>query len=226
MKITTWNVNSLTARLQHVLDWTAANPVDVLCLQELKLTDDRFPLDGLARGRLRALRRVRPEDLQRRGDHEPQAVARRGEEHRRLCRRAFTRDRGDRRRPARRAAAGQRLLRQRAGARHREVRLQDELAARSERDYLREELPRHPRLVLVGDFNIAPEDRDSWDPEGLRDTIHHTTRGARPFPRAARSWACATASGCSSSRRRASAGGTTACSATRRTAACASTTSW
>ena len=44
MKLTTWNVNSLTARLQHVLDWTAANPVDVLCLQELKLTDDKFPL--------------------------------------------------------------------------------------------------------------------------------------------------------------------------------------
>ena len=44
MKITTWNVNSLTARLQHVLDWLATNPVDVLCLQELKLTDDKFPL--------------------------------------------------------------------------------------------------------------------------------------------------------------------------------------
>ena len=43
------------------------------------------------------------------------------------------------------------------------------------RDYLREELARHPRLVLVGDFNIAPEDRDSYDPEGLRETIHHTT---------------------------------------------------
>ncbi|MES1162843.1 MAG: endonuclease/exonuclease/phosphatase family protein, partial [Rhizobacter sp.] len=47
MRITTWNVNSLTARLQHVLDWTATNPVDVLCLQELKLTDDKFPLDAL-----------------------------------------------------------------------------------------------------------------------------------------------------------------------------------
>ena len=35
MKIATWNVNSLTARLQHVLDWLIANPVDVLCLQEL-----------------------------------------------------------------------------------------------------------------------------------------------------------------------------------------------
>ena len=47
MKITTWNVNSLIARLQHVLDWLAANPVDVLCLQELKLTDDKFPLEVL-----------------------------------------------------------------------------------------------------------------------------------------------------------------------------------
>ena len=47
MKITTWNVNSLTARLQHVLDWLIANPVEVLCLQELKLTDDKFPLDVL-----------------------------------------------------------------------------------------------------------------------------------------------------------------------------------
>jgi exodeoxyribonuclease III len=47
MKITTWNVNSLAARLQHVLDWTRANPVDVLCIQELKLTDDKFPLEVL-----------------------------------------------------------------------------------------------------------------------------------------------------------------------------------
>jgi exodeoxyribonuclease-3 len=43
MKIATWNVNSLTARLQHVLDWLALNPVDALCLQELKLTADKFP---------------------------------------------------------------------------------------------------------------------------------------------------------------------------------------
>nr|MBP7453852.1 endonuclease/exonuclease/phosphatase family protein [Ottowia sp.] len=47
MHITTWNVNSLTARLQHVLDWLAANPVDVLALQELKMTDDKFPFDAL-----------------------------------------------------------------------------------------------------------------------------------------------------------------------------------
>ena len=41
MKIATWNVNSLTIRLPQVLDWLSANPVDALCLQELKLTDEK-----------------------------------------------------------------------------------------------------------------------------------------------------------------------------------------
>ena len=44
MKIATWNVNSLKVRLPHLLQWLGANPVDVLCLQETKLTDDKFPL--------------------------------------------------------------------------------------------------------------------------------------------------------------------------------------
>ncbi|HEY0846781.1 MAG TPA: exodeoxyribonuclease III, partial [Noviherbaspirillum sp.] len=44
MKLATWNVNSLKVRLPQVLQWLADNPVDVLCLQELKLTDDKFPL--------------------------------------------------------------------------------------------------------------------------------------------------------------------------------------
>ena len=43
MKLATWNVNSLKVRLPHVLDWLAANPVDVLCLQETKQQDEDFP---------------------------------------------------------------------------------------------------------------------------------------------------------------------------------------
>ena len=35
--------------------------------------------------------------------------------------------------------------------------------------------------MLLGDFNIAPEDRDSFDPEGLRETIHHTTEERAHF---------------------------------------------
>ena len=47
MKIVTWNVNSLKVRLPHVLDWLAANKPDALCLQELKLEDKAFPLAEL-----------------------------------------------------------------------------------------------------------------------------------------------------------------------------------
>ena len=41
-------------------------------------------------------------------------------------------------------------------------------------DWVPGEMQAHERLVLVGDFNAAPEDRDSYDPVGLADTIHHT----------------------------------------------------
>jgi exodeoxyribonuclease-3 len=44
MKLTTWNVNSLKVRLPQVLQWLADNPVEVLCLQETKTTDDKFPV--------------------------------------------------------------------------------------------------------------------------------------------------------------------------------------
>ena len=50
MKIATWNVNSLTVRLPQVIDWLKAQEalgadqaIDVLALQELKMTDDKFP---------------------------------------------------------------------------------------------------------------------------------------------------------------------------------------
>ena len=43
MKLATWNVNSLKVRLPHVAQWLENNPVDVLCLQETKITDDKFP---------------------------------------------------------------------------------------------------------------------------------------------------------------------------------------
>lgn len=44
MKLATWNVNSLKVRLPQVLQWLSTSPVDILCLQETKLTDDKFPV--------------------------------------------------------------------------------------------------------------------------------------------------------------------------------------
>lgn len=46
MKLATWNVNSLKVRLPQVLAWLEANPVDALCLQELKQDHDKFPLEA------------------------------------------------------------------------------------------------------------------------------------------------------------------------------------
>ncbi len=45
-KLASWNVNSLKVRLPQVLDWLALTEVDMLALQETKLTDDQFPLDA------------------------------------------------------------------------------------------------------------------------------------------------------------------------------------
>ncbi len=46
---------------------------------------------------------------------------------------------------------------------------------------LRAELAAHPRLVLLGDFNITVDDRDSYDPVALRETIHHTSEERQHF---------------------------------------------
>src|SRR6266851_2902978 len=45
MKIATWNVNSILARLPLVTRWLDAVQPDVLCMQETKCTDDKFPAD-------------------------------------------------------------------------------------------------------------------------------------------------------------------------------------
>ena len=47
MRIATWNVNSLKVRLDHLLGWLQENPIDIVCLQETKLIDEKFPVDAL-----------------------------------------------------------------------------------------------------------------------------------------------------------------------------------
>jgi exodeoxyribonuclease-3 len=174
MKLTTWNVNSLTARLQHVLDWTAANPVDVLCLQELKLTDDKFPLEALrAAGypHCAVFGQKTYNGVAIMSRHPLRDIVKNivgfDDEHSRLIAATIDCDAG-----ALRLVNGYFVNGQAPGTDKFEYKMS---WLRGLRDSLREELAAHPRLVLAGDFNIAPEDRDSWDPEGLRETIHHTT---------------------------------------------------
>jgi exodeoxyribonuclease-3 len=49
VKIATWNVNSIRARLDHALDWVERVKPDILCMQETKVTDDDFPTDEFVR---------------------------------------------------------------------------------------------------------------------------------------------------------------------------------
>ena len=77
------------------------------------------------------------------------------------------------------------------------------------REYVAAELARHPQLVVLGDFNVAPEDRDVHDPKAWEGSVHVQPARARGAAGAARHRASRTASGCSSSRRSPSPGGTT-----------------
>ncbi|HUS11814.1 MAG TPA: exodeoxyribonuclease III, partial [Pyrinomonadaceae bacterium] len=49
MRLATWNVNSIIARLPHVIRWLEAIQPDVLCMQETKCTDDKFPFDEFSK---------------------------------------------------------------------------------------------------------------------------------------------------------------------------------
>jgi exodeoxyribonuclease III len=174
MKITTWNINSLTARLQHVLDWVATNPVDVLCLQELKLTDEKFPLlelqgagyahcevfgqktyNGVA-----IVSRTPLRDVTRN-------IAGFADESSRVISATLDAPGG-----ALRLINGYFVNGQAPGTEKFAYKMAW-LAALNRQ--VAAELSAHPRLMLVGDFNITPEDRDSYDPVGLAETIHHST---------------------------------------------------
>ena len=181
MQIATWNVNSLSVRLPQVLDWLAAHPVDVLCLQELKLTEDKFPFmelhaagyEAVAFGQktyngVAILTRTAPTAVVRNipGFEDEQA---------RVIAATVETPQG----PLR-VLNGYFVNGQAPGT--------DKFAYKLEwlaalQDWLRDELAAHPRLALVGDFNIAPEDRDSYDPVGLKDTIHHTVEERAHFQR-------------------------------------------
>ena len=174
MKITTWNVNSLTARLQHVLDWLAVNPVDVLALQELKLTDDKFPHQALREAGYEAAvfgqKTYNGVALLTRAPLTTDDVTRNipgfADESARVIAATVPAPGG----PLR-VVNGYFVNGQAPGSDKFDYKMS---WLRALRDWLREELAAHPRLVLVGDFNIAPEDRDSFDPVGLAGTILHT----------------------------------------------------
>ena len=165
MKIATWNVNSLKVRLPHVLDWLAVTQADVLCLQETKMEDKVFPhaeleaagyraihngqktYNGvaiLARGALEDVRF----DIPGFDDEQKRVVAATVNGRRIVC--AYMPN-------------GQAVGSDKYGYK---LRWLEALAG-----LLREELQRWPQLALLGDYNIAPDDRDVHDPVAWKDQI-------------------------------------------------------
>jgi len=159
VKLATWNVNSLKVRLPQLLDWLGTRQPDVVCLQETKLQDENFPRDEIAAAGYHVLFS---------GQKTYNGVA--------LLSREPAQDRVD-------ALPGfpdpqKRVLAATVG----DIRTiciyipngqsvdsdkyrykLDWLAALHA--WLKEELARHPKLALLGDYNIAPDERDVHDPK-------------------------------------------------------------
>lgn len=165
MKIASWNVNSIRQRLVHVKEWLAANEPDVLALQEIKVVTENFPaaefeplgyrcaVDGQkAYNGVALLSRAQP------GVIAP-GMTNFEDEHKRALAASY----GDLRVVDLYVPNGQSV-----GSDKYEYKLRWLSALR---DHLREELIAHPRMVVVGDFNIAPEDRDVHDPEKWRGQV-------------------------------------------------------
>jgi exodeoxyribonuclease-3 len=168
MKIATWNINSLGVRLPQVLQWLDTARPDVLALQELKLTDDKFPLAELREAGYHAvchgqktyngvalITREPVADVQRN-------IAGFDDEHARVITATL---------------GGVRLVGgyfpngQAPGSDKFAYKMRWLEALRS---WLAQELRQHPQLVLMGDFNIAPEDADVCDPVAWAGQIHCT----------------------------------------------------
>ncbi len=158
MKLATWNVNSLKVRLPQVLDWLAANPIEVLCLQETKQQDADFPEDELqAAGYHSVFIGQRTYNGVAILSREPASDVQTGipgfeDEQKRVIAATF----GDLRVVCVYIPNGQSID---------SDKYQYKLGwLRALHDWLKQELVRYPKLVLLGDYNIAPEDRDVHDP--------------------------------------------------------------
>ena len=166
MLIATWNVNSLRVRLPHLKDWLAANPVDVIALQETKLPDTDFPREEIeALGLHVAFSGQRTYNGVAILAKQPLADVVAGipdfdDEQKRVL--AAT-------------VAGVRVIDvyvpngQSVGSDKFEYKLRWFEALRK---YVAAELERHPRLVVLGDYNVAPEDRDVHDPKAWEGSVH------------------------------------------------------
>jgi exodeoxyribonuclease-3 len=175
VQLATWNVNSLAVRLPQLLEWLAAHPVEAMVLQELKLTDDKFPHAELAAAGYRA---------QCFGQRTYNGVALLSREDAAEVVRNIPGFDDEQARVIAASVRGVRVIG--AYVPNGQAPATDKFAYKMRwldalRAWLRQELAAHPRLVLMGDFNIAPEDRDVYDPVAWAGQIHCTPEEREQF---------------------------------------------
>lgn len=166
MKLATWNVNSLNVRLPHVLDWLSTHQPDVLCLQETKLENGKFPHDALREAGYEAMHNGQRTYngvaiLSRHALAEP-VLGMTGfeDEQKRIISASID----DLRIVCAYFPNGQSV-----GSDKYQYKMRWLEAFTL---WLQAELVRYPRLVLLGDYNIAPEDRDVHDPRAWEGQVH------------------------------------------------------
>ena len=165
MKIATWNVNSLNVRLPHVLEWLGAHSPDVLVLQEIKQRTEKFPDEALAEAGFRSLASGQK-------TYNGVAVIAKQEPVDPITDLPAFED------PQRRVLAttidGIRVVNlyipngSEVGSEKYDYKLSWLAALRV---FLAEELERHEKLVVLGDFNIAPADEDVYDAQKWGEAI-------------------------------------------------------
>ena len=175
MKLATWNVNSLTIRLPQVLDWLAANPVDALVLQETKMTDDKFPTMEIGEAGYQ---------VQWFGQKTYNGVALISREPALDVVKNIPGFADEQARVIAGTVAGVRVI----GAYFPNGQAPDsekfvyKMAwLDALRGWVADELKTHEKLVLMGDYNIAPEDRDVYDPVAWAGQIHCTPQERAHF---------------------------------------------
>ncbi|HUW97358.1 MAG TPA: exodeoxyribonuclease III [Acidiferrobacter sp.] len=165
LKIATWNVNSLRVRLAQLEEWLAAVQPDILCLQETKVRDRDFPVAAFSALGYHVVFHGQP-------SYNGVAIAARGAlTDVTVGLEAFADEQ------CRVLSASYRGMRVAClyvpnGTALDSPRYPYKLEwLRALRDQTTRWLASYPALVLAGDFNIAPEDRDVYDPEAWRGAV-------------------------------------------------------
>jgi exodeoxyribonuclease III len=165
MKLATWNVNSLNVRLPHVLDWLAENPIDVLCLQETKQEDAKFPYADLKSAGYHAIHSGQKtyNGVAILSTHEMTDVVH-----------GIAGFEDEQKRVISATINGVRVIcvyvvnGQAVDSEKYDYKMRWLTALNS---WLTDELLKYPKLVILGDYNIAPDDRDCHDPVAWEGNI-------------------------------------------------------